>query len=217
MADEAQPDDATVLQARDHWNNVYRHKAENEVSWYEERPDLSVSLLRSAGIGLEAAVVDVGGGASALVDALIGAGQAHVTVVDLSAAALDRARQRLSGASGIDWVVADARAWRPERHFDAWHDRAAFHFLTETGDQSAYVAVLKSALLPGGVAVIGTFAPDGPEKCSGLPVVRHDGKSLQRLLGPDFDLLGSISHEHHTPWGSVQKFQFSTFRRRGTL
>ncbi|EHS53612.1 Methyltransferase type 12 [Rhizobium sp. PDO1-076] len=217
MADEAQSDDVAVRQARDHWNNVYHHKAENEVSWYEERPDLSLSLLRSAGIGLGAAVVDVGGGASALVDALIGAGQAHVTVLDLSTAALARARQRLSGASGVDWVVADVRAWTPARQFDAWHDRAAFHFLTEISDQNAYVAVLKSALSAGGVAVIGTFAPDGPEKCSGLPVARHDCTSLQRLLGPDFDLLGSISHEHHTPWGSVQRFQFSTFHWRSAL
>ncbi|UJW76260.1 class I SAM-dependent methyltransferase [Rhizobium sp. SL42] len=215
MADEAHSDGAAVTPARDHWDNVYRHKAEHEVSWFEERPDLSLSLLRSAGIGLDVAVIDVGGGASALVDALIVEGQAHVTVLDLSAAALDRAQQRLPGVRSVDWVVADIRSWTPTRHFHAWHDRAAFHFLTEVSDQNAYVTVLKSALLVGGVAVIGTFAPDGPKKCSGLPVARHDCTSLQRLLGPDFDLLGSISHEHHTPSGSVQKFQFSTFRRRG--
>jgi SAM-dependent methyltransferase len=219
MAADGQSDEThappAVRPAQHHWENVYQNKADNEVSWYEQSPDLSVSLLRSAGVGLDATVVDIGGGASALVDVLMRAGQAHVTVLDLSAAALERARERLSAAPGVDWVVSDIRDWRPGRLFDAWHDRAAFHFLTATKDQEAYIAVLKSALSVSGVAIIGTFAPDGPEKCSGLPVARHDAASLQRLLGADFELCDSRSHAHHTPWGTVQKFQFSTFRRQG--
>lgn len=197
-----------------HWENVYSTKADNEVSWYEESPELSLSLIRQAGLGPDASIVDIGGGASRLVDALLEAGQSHVTVLDLSAAALETSRQRLPGAENAQWVVSDVRDWKPGRQYDLWHDRAAFHFLTTPEDQSAYVAVLKSALRVGGVAVIGTFAPDGPEKCSGLPVARHDAASLQKVLGTGFDLLDTRRHEHRTPWGSVQRFQFSTFRKR---
>jgi SAM-dependent methyltransferase len=217
MAEEAERPQAGDGQAdwQAHWDAVYRNKSESEVSWYEESPGLSVSLLRSAGVGLDAAVVDVGGGASSLVDALLEGGQAHVTVLDLSAAALERSRRRLPHAVGADWIVSDLRDWKPSRRYDAWHDRAVLHFLTEAEDRQAYVAVLGAALAAGGIAVIGTFAPDGPEKCSGLPVMRHDAQSLQLLLGADFVLLGSIRHQHRTPWGSVQNFQFSTFRRLG--
>lgn len=197
-----------------HWENVYSTKADNEVSWYEESPELSLSLIRQAGLGPDASVVDIGGGASRLVDALVEAGQAHVTVLDLSAAALETSRQRLPGADNVQWVVSDVRDWKPGRLYDLWHDRAAFHFLTTAEDQRAYVAVLKSVLRVGGVAVIGTFAPDGPEKCSGLPVARHDAASLQKVLGEGFDLLDTRRHEHRTPWGSVQRFQFSMFRKR---
>jgi 2-polyprenyl-3-methyl-5-hydroxy-6-metoxy-1,4-benzoquinol methylase len=197
-----------------HWENVYATKGEQEVSWFEQNPSLSLALIKEAGFGSEAVVIDIGGGASHLVDALLTDSQARITVLDLSANALEVARARLSkSAVRVNWVVSDVTAWKPDRAYDVWHDRAAFHFLTEAADQSAYVAVLRAALKPGGVAIIGTFALDGPEKCSGLPVARHDEHSLANILGADFELLSSQRHEHQTPWAAVQRFQFSSFRR----
>jgi SAM-dependent methyltransferase len=203
--------DATRQQ---HWENVYATKHEQEVSWFEHNPALSLDLIKDAGYGPTAVVVDVGGGASHLVDALLSTNLAGITVLDLSANALDIARARLGKASEhVKWVVSDVTAWTPDRAYDVWHDRAAFHFLTEAADQTAYVAVLRAALKPGGVAIIGTFALDGPEKCSGLLVTRHDEHSLGQILGEDFELVAMRRYEHQTPWQSVQRFQFSTFRR----
>lgn len=197
-----------------HWNSVYQTKADTAVSWYEETPGLSLALIRAAGVGPDAVVIDVGGGASRLVDTLLAEGQRAVTVLDLSAEALALARARNQNAGDrARWVVSDITEWAPDRDYDLWHDRAAFHFLTDPGDQAEYARVLGAALVKGGVAIIGTFAPDGPEKCSGLPVARHDGASIAAVLGDGFRLEGEIRHEHHTPWDSVQKFQFSTFRK----
>jgi SAM-dependent methyltransferase len=183
------------------------------VSWYEATPELSLALLREAGLAPEMSVIDIGGGASRLVDALEAANQACVSVLDLSAAALETAKSRLAEAERLHWIVSDVTAWTPDRRYDFWHDRAAFHFLTSDADQQAYVRVLAQALKEGGKAVIGTFALDGPEKCSGLPVARHNAESLQTVLGKEFMLVKTQQHEHVTPWGSVQKFQFSTFEK----
>jgi 2-polyprenyl-3-methyl-5-hydroxy-6-metoxy-1,4-benzoquinol methylase len=195
-----------------HWENVYASKAETEVSWYEESPDLSLALLEEAGIGTDAAVIDIGGGASKLVDALLARGQAHIAVLDLSSKALEHAQARV-GPAPVEWIISDVTAWQPRRRYDVWHDRAAFHFLVEPDQQRQYVEVLSQALESNGVVIIGTFAPDGPDKCSGLPVARHDANSLSRVLGRQFSLLAHRVHDHITPWGSIQRFQFSTFRR----
>lgn len=197
------------------WDDVYRRKGDDKVSWYEEAPELSLQLIGDAGIGTDAAIVDIGGGASRLVDHLVRRGQRAVTVLDLSAEALSHARARLGEAgSRVGWVVSDVTRWQPDRQYDLWHDRAAFHFLTDPADQAAYARVLAAALQPNGVAIIGTFAPDGPETCSGLPVARHDGTSLAAILGPGFQLEREVRHAHTTPWGSVQQFQYSSFRKR---
>ncbi len=137
-----------------------------------------------------------------------------MTVLDLSAAALETAKARLGeGAGKVRWLVADATKWAPARTYDLWHDRAAFHFLVGPADQASYVERLRRALRPGGFAIIATFAPDGPERCSGLPVARHDGRSLAAVLGPEFELVETRRHDHRTPSGAVQHYQFSTFRR----
>ncbi|TCU19323.1 class I SAM-dependent methyltransferase [Rhizobium sullae] len=196
-----------------HWQTVYTTKAETEVSWYEDAPDLSMVLLRQAGLTPDMSVIDIGGGTSRLVDALVASGQAHVSVLDLSAAALETAKARLPGAKQVQWIIADVTAWMPARQYDFWHDRATFHFLTEAADQQAYVRVLAQALRNGGKAVIGTFAPDGPERCSGLPVSRYDAESLQAVLGSGFKLAATCRHQHRTPRRSVQQFQFSTFEK----
>src|SRR5215207_9202003 len=200
-----------------HWENVYTAKGEREVSWYQDSPAPSLELIALTGVSRHAAIIDIGGGASRLVDNLLAQGFERLTVLDLSAAALDAAKARLGEKAAIvRWEVADITTWNPPERYDLWHDRAAFHFLTEQADQSAYVARARQALSPGGHLIIGTFALDGPERCSGLPIVRHDSASLSALLGPEFNLIDARRHEHATPWGAVQRFQFSTFRRAGT-
>ena len=200
-----------------HWQNVYATKGEAEVSWFQDSPTISFAMIRAANSDHDAAIIDVGGGASRLVDALLQDGYRDVAVLDLSANALDAARKRIGpAASMVDWIVADATTWRPAKTYDVWHDRAAFHFLTDPQDRTAYVERLRSAVAPGGQIIIATFAPDGPEKCSGLPVQRHDSASLAAELGPDFELVETRSEIHRTPWDSTQAFQFSRFRRRSS-
>lgn len=199
---------------RAHWERVYTTKQDTEVSWFEDTPEVSLTLLRAAGLTPDMAVIDIGGGTSRLVDTLLAQDQQHVSVLDLSSAALSAARTRLNDPANVSWIVSDITKWTPDRVYDLWHDRAAFHFLTDPADQQAYADILHSALSAGGRAVIGTFAPDGPEKCSGLPVARYDAATLATVLGPRFALLAEQREEHTTPWGSVQKFQFSTFERR---
>lgn len=197
-----------------HWDNVYRTKGESEVSWFQERPDISLELIALSGADPRSAVVDIGGGASRLVDGLVRQGFGDVTVLDLSEAALARAKARLGPEGGhVRWIAADVTRWQPERCYDIWHDRAAFHFLTEPTEQDAYVQRLRQAVKPGGHVIIGTFAPDGPERCSGLPVARHDAASLAALLGDGFTLVETRRHEHATPWAAIQRFQFSVFRK----
>ncbi|MBR0704606.1 class I SAM-dependent methyltransferase [Bradyrhizobium diazoefficiens] len=199
-----------------HWDKVYATKGETEVSWFQTSPSTSLAMIRAADPDRETAIIDIGGGASRLVDALLQHGYRDVAVLDLSAHALDAAKKRLGdAASRVDWIVADATTWRPPKTYQVWHDRAAFHFLTDPQDRTAYVERLRSAVGPGGHVIIATFAPDGPEKCSGLPVQRHDSASLLAELGPDFALIETRRETHHTPWASTQAFQFSRFRRRG--
>ena len=199
-----------------HWQNVYATKGEAEVSWFQDSPTISFEMIRAANQDHGAAIIDIGGGASRLVDVLLEAGYRDVAVLDLSANALDAAKKRIGpAASRVDWIVADATTWRPGRSYNVWHDRAAFHFLTDPRDRAAYVERLRSAITPGGHVIIATFAPDGPEKCSGLPVQRHDSASLAAELGPEFELIETRSETHHTPWKSTQAFQFSRFKRRG--
>jgi SAM-dependent methyltransferase len=198
-----------------HWENVYTTKSETEVSWFQENPAPSLELIALAGLPADATIIDIGGGASRLVDALVERKFGQITVLDLSAAALDAAKARLGDrGAGVEWVVADVTTWEPSQTYDLWHDRAAFHFLTAASDRSAYVRHLKKAVRSGGHVIIGTFALDGPERCSGLPVMRYDAGMLGAILGNDFRLIDSRRHDHSTPWGAVQRFQFSTFRRR---
>ncbi len=199
---------------RAHWQNVYTTKAENEVSWYQETPVPSLDLIAATGLSNDASIIDVGGGASRLVDSLLDRGFHRITILDLAASALEEAKKRLGRrADGIEWIAADITSWEPASRYDLWHDRAAFHFLTEPRDRDAYVVRLKKAVRPGGHVIIATFAPDGPERCSGLPIMRYDPEALARTLGPDFELIESRRHDHLTPGGNTQRFQFSRFLR----
>ncbi|MGE3842930.1 MAG: class I SAM-dependent methyltransferase [Vicinamibacterales bacterium] len=198
-----------------HWNRVYTTKAEKDVSWFEPLPTISLEMLDAAGMTAESCVLDVGGGDSHLVDALAARGLDCLAVLDVSGAALDRARTRLgSAAQTPTWIEADVTRGWSLKPMDFWHDRAVFHFLTTADDQARYKQHLLETLKPGGSAIIATFAPDGPEKCSGLPVQRYSPEQLAEALGPAFDLREARSHVHTTPWGSTQSFQYSRLRRR---
>jgi ubiquinone/menaquinone biosynthesis C-methylase UbiE len=202
---------------RAHWETVYASKSEREVSWFKESAAPSLELIAEAGVTPLSAIIDVGGGASRLVDALLEKGFRDVTVLDISEAALAAAKARLSERGlSVQWVISDVTEWRPEAAaFDLWHDRAAFHFLTDPSDRTAYVARMIRALKPGGHAIIATFALDGPERCSGLPVARYDGRSVGEAIGDRFELIRTRPEAHVTPWGAKQSFQFSLFRFRG--
>lgn len=201
---------------QEHWEKVYRAKAEKELSWFEEHPAVSLELIWAAGISREAAIIDIGGGESRLVDALLGEGFSALTVLDISAHALAAAKARLGPrAEKVTWIVADVTSWEPAAAYDLWHDRAAFHFLTDAADRESYAARVAKAIRPGGYVIIGTFAPEGPERCSGLPVQRHDAASIGAVLGGAFTLIESRRHAHLTPAGKTQQFQFSLFRRQG--
>ncbi|MHC2464764.1 class I SAM-dependent methyltransferase [Bradyrhizobium embrapense] len=205
----------TASDRQSHWQTVYLTKGEQQVSWSQADPQPSLRLIESVAPGRDASIVDIGGGASRLVDALLASGFRDLTVLDLSEAALASARQRIGAAgAAVRWVADDATAWQPQQAFDIWHDRAAFHFLVAEGDRAAYLERLHRGVKAGGHAVIGTFALDGPEKCSGLPVQRYDPETLSRTIGPAFELIAHEAHRHVTPWGATQSFQFSVLRRR---
>ena len=206
--------DMSSLERQAHWENVYQTKGEGDVSWFQESPAISLDLIRTTGVKAGASIIDIGGGASRLVDALLEAGFEAITVLDLSEKALATSKARLGGRSvKVNWIAADVTVWQPSEIYDVWHDRAAFHFLTNPKDQAAYAERVLKAVRSGGYIIIGTFAPDGPERCSGLPVVRHDAVSLGRVLGSSFELVETRNHAHQTPMGTIQQFQFSRFRR----
>ncbi|WP_456710807.1 class I SAM-dependent methyltransferase [Bradyrhizobium sp. USDA 4452] len=197
------------------WQAVYLTKGEQQVSWSQADPQPSLRLIEQIAPRRDASIIDIGGGASRLVDALLARDFHDLTVLDLSEAALASARQRIGAAgAAVRWVADDATAWQPQQAFDIWHDRAAFHFLVAEGDRAAYLERLHRGVKAGGHAVIGTFALDGPEKCSGLPVQRYDPETLSRTIGPAFELIAHEAHRHVTPWGATQSFQFSVLRRR---
>lgn len=198
-----------------HWDKVYSTKSPEQVSWRQARPDVSLELIGSVDLRRGAAVVDVGAGASTLVDHLLEQGFAP-TVVDISHAALEHSRSRLGArADEVRWVVADVTKCKPQAQFDLWHDRAVLHFLIERDDQQAYAACLRAALRSGGHAIIAGFAPGGPQKCSGLPVVQHDAMSLTALLGQNFEQIHTRSETHFTPSGAEQAFRYHLFRKIG--
>ncbi len=189
-----------------HWEDVYTSRGANEVSWYQREPVVSLELVAAAGVGLDAPVIDVGGGASVLVDRLRAAGHQDVTVLDVAGQALAASRSRLGpDAEAVHWIEADLLDWRPARRYRLWHDRAVFHFLTAAADRARYRALLRDALAPDAYLILGVFAADGPDHCSGLPTERY---SAERLAG-EFDelrVVRAVREEHATPAGAVQPF-----------
>lgn len=197
-----------------HWDKVYLERGEDGVSWFQAEPTLSLELIAAAGLGPGARVLDIGGGASRLVDLLLVQGL-KVDVLDISEQALRLSRERLGPTAGqVAWHRADITEWEPEAAaYDLWHDRAVFHFLVTAEQRAAYVRALDRGLKPGGHVVLASFAPDGPLKCSGLDVCRYDAAGLQKALGTGYQLLREEAHEHTTPWDSAQKFRFFLLKK----
>ena len=199
-----------------HWQQVYATKGERDVSWFQESPAISLRLIEAAGLRPDTCVLDVGGGASRLVDALLAKGVGCVSVLDIAEEALRRSQARLGPDGGnVTWIVADVTGPWAAKPVDIWHDRAVFHFLTDATDRANYLTQLRQHLKPDGTAIIATFGPDGPEECSGLPVARYSPEALAAALGPGFALVESVPELHQTPSGKTQPFQYSRFVKAG--
>lgn len=203
------------MDSKSHWEQIYHTKDSTQVSWYQDHSRQSLQFITQTGIAKTEQIIDVGGGASILVDDLLKEGYKHLTVLDISAAALETARHRLRAqAEEVTWLEADIlQANLPKHRYDLWHDRAVFHFLTDPKDRRCYVEVVKEAVKPGGHVIVATFANDGPEHCSGLQVERYDPSSLHHEFGSGFDLLDSTGEVHYTPFGTEQKFIYCYCRK----
>ena len=201
-------------QAAAHWDAAYAQGGSTR-SWFEEHPDMSLRMLDSAGLTAADAVIDVGGGASPLTGALLDRGFRDLTVLDISAAGMQFARERLGPrADQVHWLTADVLSWHPPRRYQAWHDRAVYHFLTTEEHRQQYLRTLDTATIPGAVAVFGCFAPDGPQYCSGLPVARYSPAQLARQAGAKWLLISQDREEHITPAGTIQPFTWIAMRRQ---
>ena len=198
-----------------HWDKVYSEKKPTAVSWYEPMPEVSLDLIKSCGVSKDAAIIDIGGGDSFLAEFLISLGYHDVTVVDISSEAIKRAKERMcEKADEVTWITADASDFHPERKYDLWHDRAAFHFLTTEEQKNNYLETVREAVKPGGYVIMGTFSEKGPEKCSGLEVQRYSVGDMCKLFEQEFDMLSGKNIDHETPSGKTQNFTFCSFKKK---
>lgn len=199
-----------AIDTKSHWEGVYSRQSPDSVSWFQEHADESLRLIAMTGLGSSANVIDVGGGASKLVDDLLIRGYTDITVLDLSSAAIVTSQQRLGkSADNVVWLVGDIRAVTLEyQQFDIWHDRAVFHFLTDAASRKRYVEQVKHAVRPGGHVIVATFAENGPLQCSGLPVMRYSADELHAEFGAGFELRAQHKEEHRTPSGRTQHFVY---------
>lgn len=202
-------------QTASHWQTIFRTSDEASVSWYQRRPAVALRLIVST-VPRYGSVIDIGAGTSTLVDELLDDGWSDITVLDVSSVALTRVRQRLAGRPGISYVVANLLVWEPDRRFDAWHDRAVFHFLVSPEDQQRYVETVRASVRPGGAVIMGVFAEDGPTGCSGLPTARYSARQLADVFGRGFVVQHAEREEHLTPSGSTQQFTWVVLRRQGS-
>ena len=213
---ETAPPDTSLCEVaiKAHWEDVYRTQQETEVSWFQASPTVSFRLITQLDLPPSARILDVGGGASRLIDLLLDAGYHQPGVLDIAESALDQARERLGPrADLVEWIVADVTEYQAAHRWDLWHDRAVFHFLTTEHDRAAYRRTLARSVAPNGWAVVETFGPEGPEQCSGLPVVRYEPDTLALALGPEYRLDHSELNEHVTPSGTRQQFLNARFVR----
>ncbi len=214
-ADRRQVED--TLESKKHWNKVYADKSAERVTWYQERPQQSLDLISATGAAADGAIIDVGGGVSSLADCLLEDGYQDVTVLDIAGNALESCQERMGAAADhVTWLEADIiEARLLESHYAVWHDRAVFHFLTDTQLQQRYVAAVRRSLRPGGHVILATFAIDGPPSCSGLNVSRYGEGEIMAAFGDGFRLISSVDEAHHTPWDTTQNFTYFVLRMKG--
>jgi len=197
-----------------HWENIYQTKELKDVSWYQPTPETSLDLFKRFKVPTTAKVIDIGGGDSFLVDHLINLGYQDISVLDISAAAIDRAKQRLGEkAKNVKWIVADAAIFKPTEKYDFWHDRAAFHFLTDEQEVSNYLETARQNINPTGVMVIATFSEQGPKKCSGIEIKQYSEATMTERLKNFFEKIECITVDHKTPFDTIQNFVFCSFKR----
>lgn len=205
------------LDRKKHWENIYQTKDLTDVSWYEPTPTTSLDFLKQFNVSTNAKIIDIGGGDSFLVDHLLELGYTDVTVLDISASSLDRAKQRLGDrATKVKWIVADAATFKPTEQYDFWHDRAAFHFLTQEQEITDYIDTIQKNIRPTGVLVIGTFSEQGPKKCSGIEIKQYSETTMANRLKKFFEKVKCISVDHKTPFDTIQNFIFCSFKRLAT-
>jgi SAM-dependent methyltransferase len=201
------------MDRKEHWENIYKTKSLQEVSWYQPNPSTSLDFIRQFNLPLSAKIIDVGGGDSFLVDHLLDLGYTGITVLDISAASLERAKQRLGKrADMVKWIVADAVDFKPNEQYDLWHDRAAFHFLTQDTEINSYITIQQS-IKPSGILVLGTFSEEGPKKCSGIDIKQYSQSTMVSLLQKFFKKIKCITVDHQTPFDTFQNFVFCSFKK----
>ena len=198
-----------------HWENIYQTKDLKNLSWYQPTPVTSLDFIKQFNLNTTDKIIDVGGGDSFLVDYLLDFGYSDITVLDVSASSLERAKQRLGNrASKVKWIVADASSFEPAEKYDFWHDRAAFHFLTDELESANYLKTAWQNISPDGVMAIGTFSEQGPTKCSGIEIRQYSETSMTEKMNPYFEKINCVTIDHQTPSGSIQNFIFCSFRKR---
>ena len=202
-----------IYDAKEHWESIYQAKKPDEVSWYQEKPETSLKLISETNVDKDAKIIDIGAGASKLVDNLLTLGFRNITILDVSSSALNIAKKRLGDkANNVKWVVSDLREFETNDKYDLWHDRAVLHFLTEKEDIGRYVKKVRQLLKSSGYLIISTFSENGPKKCSGLDIKQYSEDSVKKLFN-DFEHIKSFEEEHLTPWGASQIFIFNVFRK----
>lgn len=205
------------LDRKKHWENIYQTKELKDVSWYQPTPTTSLDFLKQFNIPTTAKIIDIGGGDSFLVDHLLDLGYTDLTVLDISASSLDRAKQRLGDrATKVKWIVADAASFKPTEQYDFWHDRAAFHFLTKEQEITDYINIIQKSIKPTGILVIGTFSEQGPKKCSGIEIKQYSETTMTDRLKKFFEKVKCITVDHMTPFDTIQNFIFCSFRKLAT-
>ena len=197
-----------------HWDSIYQSKELKDLSWFQPKPETSLEFFKQFDVPLTAKIIDVGGGDSLLVDCLLDLGYKDITVLDISDAALEKAKQRLGDRAGnVKWIVADAATFIPDEKYDFWHDRAAFHFLTLDEEIENYLNTVQQSIKPGGILVIGTFSEQGPKKCSGIEIKQYSEVSMTEQLNACFEKIRCITVDHKTPFDTIQNFVFCSFRK----
>jgi ubiquinone/menaquinone biosynthesis C-methylase UbiE len=205
------------MDRKQHWENIYSTKQLQDVSWYQPTPTTSIDFLKAFNISTSAKIIDVGGGDSFLVDNLLDMGYQDITVLDISAASLDRAKKRLGDkAAKVKWIVADATTFKPNEQYDFWHDRAAFHFLTQDEEINNYIETIREHLKPTGILIIGTFSEQGPKKCSGIEIKQYSEITMTERLQKFFEKVKCITVDHKTPFDTIQNFIFCSFKKLTT-